>query len=196
MSSRPPSGISPKEFFESWLPAEFERVRSELKTTPPDATTCVELTGNGGGVWTLSMARGALTVTPTRTDPANITLKLSAEDWQAVSSGAAQGEAVTPSTVLIDKLLTSPALGQILGNVRGTLRFEIPGFQGRTFSVEVTFQGAASPHATISIHADTLDQIRAGTLPIPQAFMAGKIQLGGDTGFAMQVGMAVLTPGP
>ena len=114
----------------------------------------------------------------------------------AITVGAASADMPSTTTLgaSIDKLLTSPALGQLLNGVQGTLRFEIPGFQGRDFATAVTFQGAAEPQATIRVDADTLDQIRSGALPAPQAFFAGKIQMSGDTAFAMQVGMAAMTP--
>jgi hypothetical protein len=193
---RPPTDSSPAEFFESWLPAQYEQVASELQRTPPDAIICVELSGEGGGAWTLSLSGGKLGVTATASDAANITLRQSVDDWRAVTLGARDAQAPASLGASIDKLLTSPALSQLLSNVKGTLRFAIPGFQGRDFATEISFQGAAEPHATITVDADTLDQIRSGALAPAQAFFANKIQISGDAGFAMQVGMTAMTPSP
>jgi putative sterol carrier protein len=193
---RPPTDSA--EFFESWLPAQYQQVAGELKRTPPDAIICVELSGEGGGAWTLALSGGTLTVTPAASDSANITLRQSVEDWRVVTLGAqgAQVPSLTSLGASIDKLLTSPVLGQLLTGVSGTLRFVIAGFQGRDFATEISFQGAAEPHATITVDADTLDQIRSGALAPAQAFFANKIRISGDAAFAMQVGMTAMTPSP
>ena len=44
----------------------------------------------------------------------------------------------------------------------------------------------------ITLDTDTLKQMRDGTLAPPAAYFAGKIQLGGDVNFAMQLGMAMM----
>lgn len=189
--NRPPSDITPQAFFESWLPGEYARLMSGLSATPPDLAACIDLSGEGGGAWMLSIRGGSLTVSQGQ-DTADVLVRQSVEDWRLVTLEADNAD-IPVGSASIDKLLMHSALGQVLAT-RGTLRVEIPGFQGRTFAVAVTFQGANEPSATISVDADTVAQIRAGTLPAPQAFFGGKIQISGDVTLAMQIGMAMMAP--
>jgi putative sterol carrier protein len=191
---RPPRDITPKDFFESWLPKEYERLKPTSGPTPPDLKAQVRLEGDGGGTWLLELTKGALTIS-TRTVPdADLTITQSVTDWRAITVGEdGDGLDLTPPDgISIEHWFVNPAIHQTLASVRGTLRFEIPGFRGRTFAASLMFHGAAQPEATISVDAETVAAIRSGALPAPQAFFAGKILLSGDTAFAMQVAMAVM----
>lgn len=190
---RPPRDITPRDFFESWLPREYERLGTSVQPAPPDFKAQVELDGDGGGTWALELAGGALTVSSRSLPDAAITMRLGVEDWRAITVGEDGGPDLTPPEgVSIEQWLVNPAIQQVLASVKGTLRFEIPGFQGRTFAVTLMFHGAAEPQATISVDAETVAAIRSGALPAPQAFFAGKILISGDSAFAMQVAMSVM----
>jgi putative sterol carrier protein len=194
---RAPRDITPKDFFESWLPKEYERLAASIKPAPPDIKVQIQLDGDGSGTWLLELAGGALTVSSRSVPNADIALATSVADWRAITVGEdGPGLDLAPpegtSSGAIASLFTNPAIHQALASVRGTLRFEIPGFRGRTFAIGLTFHGAAQPQATITVDAETVAAIRSGALPAPQAFFAGKILLSGDTAFAMQVAMTVM----
>lgn len=191
---RPPSDITPKDFFETWLPAEYQRLRASAAAPPPDLSAQIRLDGEGGGTWTLTLAGGALAVSAGPADRADIAVEQSVQDWRAITLGEdGDGPDLTPPEgISIEHWFVNPAIHQTLAATRGTLRFEIPGFRGRTFAAQLRFHGAATPEATISIDAETVTAIRAGALPAAQAFFAGKIQITGDSAFAMQIGMAVM----
>lgn len=191
---RPPSDITPRDFFESFLPREYERLKPSGGPTPPSLKLQIQLEGDGGGTWVLALANGALTVSPQAIADADITVTQSVDDWRVVTVGVATGPDLTlPAGMSIESLLdVPPAIQQALATTRGTLRVEIPGFLGRTFGLGITFHGAAEPAATITVDAETLAQIRSGALPAPQAFFAGKILLSGDTAFAMQLIMTIM----
>ncbi len=194
---RPPRDITPKDFFESWLPKEYDRLKASIKPAPPDIKAQVQLDGDGGGTWVLELAGGALTVSSRSVPDADIAVTQSVADWRAITVGEdGPGMDLAPpegmSIGSVASWLANPAIHQVLASVKGTLRLEIPGFRGRTFAVALTFHGAAQPQATISVDAETVAAIRSGALPAPQAFFAGKILLSGDTAFAMQVAMTVM----
>lgn len=195
--NRPPADITPKSFFETWLPQEYERLKAEGGSTPPNVTACVRLSGDGGGTWTLALAGGQLTVAAEDTADADLGIEQSVADWRAVTVGedsAGSGPDLTlPEGVSFDRWLVNPGLQQVLATARGALRIEIPGFHGRTFALAVTFRGAAEPQATITVDAETIAAIRAGTLPPMQAFFSGKILIAGDSALAMQIGMAAMS---
>lgn len=190
MSNRPPKDITPQAFFETWMPSEYNRIKSELRQTPPDLTVRVELSGDGGGVWTLAIKGGAFQVTSGNAGDAQLVLKQSVEDWRIISAGSDADIDIGAGS--IDKLIANPAANQVLRTTKGTLRFEVGGVQGRTLAADLTFNNAANPAATIKVDASTLAEIRSGALPAPQAFFAGKIQILGEAALAMQIGMALM----
>lgn len=189
----PPSDIAPAEFFENWFPAEYRRLRADLPAVPPDAVITVELSGDGGGAWSLTMNGGELSVVKSAADNANITIRQSVEDWRLVTTQAADNGAHPAAGAALDKLLTSPALGQVLSATSGTIRIEIAGLAGRDFATEIVFAGAAAPSSTVKVSAETLEQIRSGALAPPAAFFSGQIEIVGDPTLAMQVGMAFMS---
>lgn len=190
MSNRPPKDITPQAFFETWLPSEYSRIKSELRQTPPDLTVRVELSGDGGGTWTIAIKGGVFQVTSGNSGEAALVLKQSVQDWRILSAGGDSD--IDVGAASIDKLIANPAANQVLRTTKGTLRFEISGVQGRTVSAELMFNSAAAPAATIAVDASTLAEIRSGALPAPQAFFAGKIQITGEAALAMQIGMALM----
>ncbi len=193
--NRPPSDITPKEFFENFVPKEFERVAAASAASSPDMSAEVTLSGDGGGTWTLALSGGKLNVTAGAADSPDVAVTQSVEDWRAITVGGDGGPDLTPPDgISIEHWFVNPAIQQALRDAKGTLRFEIPGFGDRTFSATLMFHGAAEPTATISVDADTVAQMRDGSLPAPQAFFAGKIEISGDSAFAMQIGMAVMQP--
>lgn len=188
--ARPPASISLPELFKTWLPQTFASARA-AGAAPPEATIAVTLTGDGGGAWTLRVAGGELTVDDGADAAAPMALRQAAADFRA----ALWGEDGRPSMVPPQFDLTAVVTGQVklptaaLALVKGTLRVEIPGFGGRTWSVELTLGGATSPSATVSADLETLEQLRAGTLAPANAFFSGKIAISGDVPWLMQVGM-------
>ena len=190
----PPSDITPADFFERWLPEQYQAMRANLAGVPPDGVIRIELTGDQGGVWVLRLSGGDLAVAVGAGDgPANIEIRQSVVDWRQITTRAAAEGGDPTSAASIDRLLASPALGQLFHSVKGTIRVQISGLEGRDFSAEITFGGAAEPSTGISVDADTLEQIRSGALPAPQAFFSGRIQITGEPALAMQVGMAFMS---
>ncbi|WP_428268107.1 SCP2 sterol-binding domain-containing protein [Haliangium sp.] len=190
---RPPRDITPQVFFEQWIPQEYERLTTG-GAAPPDLSAQIQLDGDGGGTWSLRLAGGKLEVAAGSAEQPDVSVVQSVADWRAITVGEeGDGPDLTPPEgVSIEHWFVNPTIHQALKDAKGTLRFEIPGFYGRTFAAQLTFHGAAEPTATISVDAETVAEIRAGTLPAPQAFFAGKIQITGDSAFAMQIGMAVM----
>jgi putative sterol carrier protein len=74
--------MTPSELFAS-LP---ERFRSE-RAGDLRATYAFELSGAGGGDWTVHVADGALRVTDGADSGADVTIRASADDWMAIVEG-------------------------------------------------------------------------------------------------------------
>lgn len=195
--TRPPAETSVADLFGTWLPEAFARARA-AGAAPPDLRIAVTLDGTDGGSWTLAVAGGALTVTPGADENAPIALRQSAADFRAALWGEGGTTPLLPPQLDLTAAITGQARvpTAALAAVKGTLRVEIPGFAGRTWNAAVTFGGAATPTATVSVDVPTLEQLRNGTLQPAQAFFAGKIAVTGDVAWLMQVGMSLAAGRP
>lgn len=193
--NRPPGDITPKDFFETWLTAEYERLKAEgaIPASPPDGAVAVEVTGDAGGTWTLATSGGALSVSA-GAGAADFSVSISVIDWREIIAGDRLPPKGRPG---IEKLFIggNPTQTQMLKSLKGTMIFQLSGLDGRTWSAKLTLGGAAQPEATISTDYDTFQQIRDKQIMAPQAYFAGKIQITGDAGFAMQAGMAMMSQG-
>lgn len=197
-ANRPPRDIDAARFFTEWLPREFADEFGVGKRKASDITVAVQLTGESGGHWILDVREGVLTVRPpgTQGSEPQVTLLQSETDWRAVAVGEEGAvDLAPPQASPLDVLFVDPSSRQIMVGVKGTVRFEVTGYNERTWWMQVKFgpqPEAAPPDATIGIDAETYALILARKLAPPEAYFAGKIQLKGDTSMAMQLGMAML----
>jgi len=195
--NRPPSDITPEKFFSDWLPAEYSSLRAQAggAAAPPDTVVGVALDGDGGGQWTLAMKGGELSCASGLGDGREVTVSQTVADWRALICGESGAPDLVPGNANpVDALLAADAgAHDLLKDVKGTINLKVSGFNGRDWLLKVEFKGAAEPEATFAVDAETYGQMLDGSLPAPQAYFAGKIAITGDTGFAMQLGMALMS---
>jgi sterol carrier protein 2 len=195
MAQRPPKDITPKRFFEEWLPAQLAGARGFKPMT-----IRVHLDGEGGGAWDLKVSDGGLEVAPRApkdNGEAHVTVAQTVADWRAIAVGEPGAvDLAPPQSSPTDILFLDAQAQSLIDQVKGTVRFEVTGYNGRTWQLDVKFGAAAAkaePDATISVDAETYGQILARTLPPPQAYFQGKVQMAGDVNLAMQLGMAMMS---
>jgi hypothetical protein len=198
-ANRPPRDITPTRFFTDWLPREFVSEFGAGKRAASDITVAVDLEGEGGGRWVLDVRGGSLSVRAAgEAGPAPmVQLWQSVQDWRALAVGedGANVDLAPPQASALDVLFVDPASRQILSAVKGTVRFEVTGYHGRTWGMLVKFgmqPGRVEPDATITVDAVTYAAILARKMSPPEAYFSGKISLRGDTSLAMQLAMAML----
>ncbi len=196
--NRPPRDIDAARFFTEWLPREFTREFGPGRRTAADITVAVHLEGEGGGRWVLDVRGGVLKTRPSDElgpEPL-VSMRQAVDDWRALAIGEAGPIDLAPAHASpLDVLFVDPASRQIMSTVKGTIRFEVTGYNGRTWWMVVKFgpqPEAAKPDATISIDAETYAKMLMRQMAPPEAYFAGKIRLAGDTALAMQLGMAML----
>ena len=198
-ANRPPRDITPARFFTDWLPREFTSEFGAGKRAASDITVAVDLEGEAGGKWILDVRGGTLSVRGDgEAGPAPVVqLWQSVQDWRALAVGedGANVDLAPPQASALDVLFVDPASRQILSAVKGTVRFEVTGYNGRTWGMLVKFgtlPGKSEQDATITVDAATYAAILARKLAPPEAYFSGKISLRGDTSLAMQLAMAML----
>jgi hypothetical protein len=197
-SRRPPRDITPHGFFTDWLPREFASEFGAGKRTATDITVAIRLEGEGGGRWILDVKGGTLEVRAegqAGPEPL-VSLRQPVADWRALAAGE-EGpvDLAPPQASPLDVLFVDPASRQIMSAVKGTVRFEVTGYNGRTWWMHVKFgtqPEADPPNATIAVDAETYAKMLARKMAPPEAYFSGKIVLRGDTALAMQLGMAAL----
>ena len=200
--NRPPKDITPAAFFAEWLPAEFATAFGSAGSSAAgggavDLTIRVALEGDAGGKWDLELRGGKLGVVPGggSAEP-EVTVMQTVADWKAIAVGESGAvDLAPPQASPMDILFLDPSSRQVLKTVKGTIRFEVTGYNGRTWSLTVKLgpQPVVTPaSATISVDAESYAGMLARTLSPPQAFFTGKVKLSGDVGLAMQLGTAML----
>jgi hypothetical protein len=190
---RPPRDIQPRTFFEEWLPALYAKAPPERRAS--GLRVRVLLDGDGGGAWDLHVEKDGLRALAPSGGEQPVTLHQSVADWRAVAVGEEGAPNITPPGSPLDLLFLDPALRQVIGTLRGAIRFEVTAFRGRTWALMVKLgdqPAGPTADATITVDADTYGGILAKQLDAPAAFFQGKIKLSGDTGLAMQWAMAAL----
>ena len=195
---RPPPGITPAEFFEEWLPSEVERLGSAAGL--PEMVVRVALQGAGGGVWDLDTFKGRLMVVPGGGERRPLVkLQMLVDDWRSMAVGDGGPVDLAPPTAsATDVLFVDAASRRLLAGVDGTFRFEVRGYNGRTWAITASFGPAAAaegrePEALIHTDAQTYSMMRARKLSPAEAYFGGKIGVEGDAAKGIQVAMALLS---
>jgi len=188
-----PADLSPARFFTSYLPAEWARARAGQPATA-DATFEVALDGDGGGTWTVSVAKGELTAREgAAAGPPDLRVRMSTADFRAAVHGEAGAPDIFPHDLDVGKAIARiPSQAGGVQMMKGAITIGISGFHGRTWTIALESGGASTPSASVTVDADTVVAIKNGTIDPASAFFGGKIQLGGDVAWVMQAGMAFM----
>src|SRR5262249_22680579 len=114
---RPPRDITPKEFFESWLPAQAGAVAPPARPM----TVRVVLDGEGGGSWDLELGPGGLVVTAEAkfSGEPEVTVAQSTADWRAIVHGEPGATDLAPPQARpTDVLFLDASAQQLLADVK------------------------------------------------------------------------------
>lgn len=196
-AKRPPRDITAEGFFTEWLPQAFACEYGPGRRDSRDITVAVRLDGEGGGRWVLDVRNGALSLRhPDGPGPEpQVSLSQPIADWRAMAVGEEGAiDLAPPNASPLDVLFVDPTSRQVLA-VRGTVRFEVTGYNHRVWWMQVKFgtqPEPPTPDAVISVDATTYAEILAKRLMPPEAYFSGQISMLGDTALAMQLAMALL----
>jgi SCP-2 sterol transfer family len=198
---RPPPGIAPGAFFESWLPAAVASAGSPFA---PDAPVVrVSLSGAGGGDWRVHAGPRGLEVVaippaarPRRDDPVGVWLRQSVADFTATFTPDPDLPELLPARwSALDLLFLDPRDVALGAQLAGRIAVEVAGRRRRRWALDAAFgkEGLAAgrPRATIQIDGATYDGLRTGTFTPMQALIGGKVKIDGDRALAGRALMLV-----
>ena len=139
---RPPRDITAEGFFTDWLPREFASEFGAGKRSAADITVAVKLEGEGGGQWVLDVKDGKISLRAGGQEgpTPSVSLRQTVADWRALAVGE-EGpvDLAPPQASPLDVLFVDPSSRQIMSAVKGTVRFEVTGYNGRTWWMHVKF---------------------------------------------------------
>jgi putative sterol carrier protein len=197
MSSLPPAGTKPKDFFEQHVPRAFAGAALPEEAKQVDVTLGVKLEGEGGGEWRFHLKGGELQVESGPTEEAAFTVIPSVQDWRGAlweGRGGAFGKQsralFEPDAAASGPGAFSPTALAQLQALRGVIKMVVSGGADGDWAVAFKLgPGAipAEPTTTVSIGADDAAALERGELDPMQAFMAGRIQVTGDMTLLMQM---------
>jgi len=81
MEVKIPKDITPKEFFEEFLPKEYEKFDSQLKL-PLNFVAGAEILEKGGGDWSIEYDNGKIDVTRGTPDEPLFTISINIKEWK------------------------------------------------------------------------------------------------------------------
>lgn len=199
MSTLPPAGTTPQEFFERFVLDAFKANPVPDDAKEIDVTLGVKLEGDGGGEWRYRMNRGDISVERGSVDDADFTLIQSVADWRGAlwegrggafgrqsqamfqpGGGAAGGAGGAPPLAALPQLKM----------LKGVIRMVVTAGPGGDWAVNFKLGPGpipADPTTTITIGAADADAMERGELDPMQAFMSGKIMVAGDMTLMMQM---------
>jgi len=185
-----PADVTPKQFFEEFLPIGFASRAAEGQSSgaPAEATMAYKLTGDGGGSWLVAIKDGAMTVTQGDGD-ANVTFSVSVDDWR---DAVLARNGASLSLIIPQPRPGRPDNSARMLQIKGTMALELAREGLDPYRVEMCFNGAAAPRTVMKLKLDDYIGMQEGRLNGQEAFMSGKMRVEGDIAFLMQIGQMMM----
>jgi hypothetical protein len=202
-------GAEPARFFGEELPSELNRTLREQERKVEaerrileamravDATLCFEVQGEGGGTFFVNLEGGRATSSDRAARPPLLRIVQDRESFDRLvrEAGDSPLRLIGGLSGLGEQLRLTRGRVEALAGVAGRVRFEVSGEQG--FWLLTCFGGAAAgdaPDATIRVDHAAYEELKAGKLDPPGAFLSGRIEVDGDAQLAMRIALAAMAP--
>jgi hypothetical protein len=198
--NRPPPESSAADIVTSWLPRAF--TASSRRPSPDSPNVRLSLSGEGGGEWDLWATEQELRVSAREPvlrrgredDEPGIWLRQCVPDFLALLRDDPDLPTLLPTEIGIMSLLCiDDAQMSLLNNIDGRLKLEVEGRRRRRWALDVAFgpagMRAGRPRTTVRVDSRTCEELANGAIVVLQALLAGRLQVEGDRGLAMQAAM-------
>lgn len=175
--------VTPDQFYEQLLPAGFEAQAQSGAAVPKNFAIQYHLVGDGGGDWQVQIVDGKMTTKKGKGD-AVLTFTLSIDDWR---DAVLSRNGATPALLLPANRPNRPDNSDRAKALKGTVVQELAREGKDPFKIELMFNNAAAPRATVKMKIADFAAMQEGKLNGQEAFMTGRLRIEGDMAFMMQV---------
>jgi hypothetical protein len=196
--------VTPRSFYTDRIPRQFNRaldaesedaVRADLEAV--NATLKVVVEGDDGGTFFLNIEKGRMRAGDSAAFAPFLTIVHDRAAFEVIEreSGDSALSFLGGIAGLAGELKLTASRIRNLAELEGGVRFELVGDGG--FAILTHFgQEPVAPESkcSITVDAEAYRQLQSGEINAQDAFMSGKIQVGGDMQMAMQLALAALSP--
>lgn len=180
--------ITVKKYFEETVPEVFGGLFAGAPIKGMEGTEFTlqfNVTGEGGGLYGITAKNGKdISVTPGRLSAPLIEVEVAERDWRDTVTGKVEGV----MDMFMRPEMASRKYFDVLKETKGMLVLALTKPDGGLFQSKITFNGAGAPSTTIKMKVSDYAAMNRGEINGPSAFMAGKMKIEGDMGFAMKLG--------
>lgn len=176
------ANISVQEYFEQKLPQMFAQFVLEK---PPTDLEDQEFRVNfdvDGTIYGAIVRNGSqLEIVPGGAENSHMSNQISESDWRDTVTG----KVIVPSPLFAYN--TRKQLDK-LKNIKGLFKLRLSHDDGAIFHSATTFNGVATPEATLVTKVSDYANLVSGKLKAPMAMMTGKVKIEGSLPFIMLLG--------
>ena len=192
-----PKNITPKEFFENFLPSEYEKIDSSLKPSLI-FNAGAEILGQGGGDWSIEYNNGNLKVKRGIPDEPLFTISIKKEQWNKALDNNLTSIFFTTTEIEnnIIKLLTQAKIDK-LKKEHGKINIKVGSIQyeGETINFEFSLLIGepldSDPSLTININQKDFENIKNNPLDLYKLISSQKLNTQGDFRYLMKLATIV-----
>lgn len=193
MEIKIPKEIKPKEFFEEFLPKEYEKLDSQLKL-PLNFVSGAEILGKGGGDWSIEYDNGNIDVTHGTPDEPLFTISINIENWQKAIDNNLTSVFFTTSELdsTLIKMLNQKKIEK-LKQEHGTINIKINSvkYEGSifdfNFSILIGEPLDVDPSLTINISQDNFNKIKENPQNLYKLISSNTFNTSGDFRYLMKL---------
>ncbi len=188
-----PKNITPKEFFEEFLPVQYAKLDSQLKL-PLNFVAGAEISGKGGGDWSIEYDNGDIDVTRGTPDEPLFTVSVDIEEWQHAINNDLTSVFFTTAeqdNTLI-RLLTQKKIEK-LKQEHGTINIKINSveYEGAVFDFNFKILIGepldVDPSLTINISQDDFNKIKENPQNLYKLISSNTLNTSGDFRYLMKL---------
>lgn len=173
---------SPREYFTQTIPAQYAAALAGSPAVAAQAplSAVFEVTGDGGGVFSLRSEGGQLEVQEgDQIEAPDMRVSMSYDDWRSFAEGGS-------TESFVDYIQRGKVV--VVKGLKGTVAVELTRSDDSLWHSTTVFGGQAEPALKVIMTSDDYKAMMGGELNGQMAFLTGKLKFEGSLPMLMQIG--------
>lgn len=174
--------VTVPSYFEELIPQQYAAAlaASPAVAAQPPLTAVFEITGEGGGVYSLRSESGQIEVLPgAQFASPDMRVVMSYADWHTFATGGS-------TESFVDYVQRGKVV--VVKGLKGTVAVELTRSDGSLWQSNTIFGGQAEPALKVMMTSDDYKAMMSGELNGQMAFLTGKLKFEGSLPMLMQIG--------